>query len=77
MSFKEALQAAFPDRQLFFTTGTKLQPSEETLARRIDIPEGGLAIPTLTNISMPSSIAGIGIGGIIIIGIIAFLVLRK
>ena len=40
-------------------------------------PTGGLAIPTLSNITMPSSIAGIGIGGLIIGGIILFLLLRK
>lgn len=41
------------------------------------ITSSSLAIPTLTNISMPSSIAGIGIGGLIIVGIIAFFLLRK
>ena len=62
---------------LLRATGEKLEPTEEQLARRIDIPVGGLAIPNLSNITTPQAITGIGIGTIIVVGIVLFLVFRK
>ena len=77
MSFRERFQNTgeiLPILRFFGDAKTGLKGTAE----QINIPTGGLAIPDLTtSLSMPKSIAGIGIGGLIIGGIILFLLLRK